>query len=411
MEPVKLDAHQTTQWSHTKTALMWAAPAFTHIFYSMLDCRDAGNRYVAFFTRDVPIAATDGTRLLLNPDTFFGYNLHQRVFIVCHEILHCMFEHVPLGRSLSKSGHIGYSDGKRIPYNHDTMNIAMDFVINDLLIESKIGEFSQDWLHDTKAGTCKDAVTEVYRRIYKDPDPAKGKKAFDQLITSSGNNGAANGNQKSALEWKVAINAAKASAKAQGKLPAALERALDELLDPKVDWTGKIAGLLARRVGSGSSSWRSPDRRLIVRDMYAPGRTGHGADTIVVVGDTSGSMTDAEMQIVMGELRGIIEDIRPKRVLMMWCDAIVHSVEELESASDIHGLKPKGGGGTSFIPPFEWLADNRITPDGLIYITDGYGSFPESQPSYPVIWGDITGPGKIAYPWGDVVHIPRGQLT
>ena len=62
-----------------------------------------------------------------------------------------------------------------------------------------------------------------------------------------------------------------------------------------------------------------------------------------------------------------------------------------------------GGGGTDFRPVFEAIEKSGIIPDVLVYFTDGYGTFPDKEPSYPVIWASIT-PGY-AYPFGEVVDV------
>jgi predicted metal-dependent peptidase len=45
-------------------------------------------------------------------------------------------------------------------------------------------------------------------------------------------------------------------------------------------------------------------------------------------------------------------------------------------------------------------------PDALVYLTDGYGTFPNKEPEYSVLWGDISG-GQVKYPFGEVVTIPQ----
>lgn len=65
------------EWEKTIAKVMWDHPAFSHVFLTMM----ADGREGAWFTRSIPIAATDGKRLLLNPDTFFNYTLNKRVFI------------------------------------------------------------------------------------------------------------------------------------------------------------------------------------------------------------------------------------------------------------------------------------------------------------------------------------------
>jgi len=45
----------------------------------------------------------------------------------------------------------------------------------------------------------------------------------------------------------------------------------------------------------------------------------------------------------------------------------------------------QGGGGTSFIPVFDWVEQQGTQPETLIYFTDAQGAFPEAPPNYPVI--------------------------
>jgi predicted metal-dependent peptidase len=40
-------------------------------------------------------------------------------------------------------------------------------------------------------------------------------------------------------------------------------------------------------------------------------------------------------------------------------------------------------------------------PDLLIYFTDGYGSYPPSEPGYPVVWVMTT---DHMPPWGDLIE-------
>lgn len=109
------------------------------------------------------------------------------------------------------------------------------------------------------------------------------------------------------------------------------------------------------------------------------------------------------------EMAGILEDVRPQRLVIMWCDAQVHRVDEVEEAQDLNHIRAKGapgGGGTSFEPVFDEINKMGITPDALVYLTDGYGSFPKPVP-YTVIWGNISPPGAVKYPFGDVVDVPK----
>ena len=212
-------------------------------------------------------------------------------------------------------------------------------------------------------------------------------------------------NDRNEGEWQTAVAQAAQAAKLQGKLPAALERLLSEVLTPKVDWREHIQALFARRLGSGSYDWRRPDRRLIVQDIYAPGRSGFGAECVVVGIDTSGSIGQAELNMFMAEVSGILEEVRPKKLFCVMCDARVNVVHEFDNAADLRSVKLVGGGGTDFRPVFDWINKQGLTPDALVYLTDGLGSFPSRAPNFPVIWGNIYPQAK--YPFGDVVDVPK----
>jgi len=407
---VEITSKQKRDWDDTRMALTWHAPAFAYILCSMMNPK--GDMSIAVFTKDVPIAATDGVQLLLNPDTFFKYSLHERVFIVAHEIMHNIYNHCAMIWRFRVNGAVKYPNGSSLPYSQGVMNIATDLVINDMLIESNTGTYNKAWLHDTKLGKAADSAIDVYKKVFEHLDK-QGKivqVSFDEHLApgqSQGKDPSSAEGERSEQEWKQAIAAATAAAKAQGKLPASLERLFGDFLNPQVDWTDKIQAFFARKVGSGAYNWRKPDRRMIVRDMYAPGRTGNGAGLVVLAVDTSGSIGGPILDRFFAEMSGILEDVRPETLRVVWCDAKVQRVDDIYDTGDLNVVRHKGaagGGGTDFRPVFDYLDENDIVPDALVYLTDGYGSFPAHAPEYPVLWGNITKDYK--YPFGDVVDVP-----
>jgi predicted metal-dependent peptidase len=414
----ELTPKQLSDWETTRALMSWSMPAFSHVFYTMM----ASGKNLAVFTKDVPIAATDGSSLLLNPDTFFNYKLPERLFICVHEIMHAIYDHMGMMHQFQRRGKVAFPDGTVLPYDHMTMNRAMDYVINDILIDAGVGSYNKDWLHDTSIATKMDSVIDAYKKVFKQQQGNGGKggnnpggngsqQGFDQHLapgSAKGQDPTTASQQRNAQEWKSQVAAGVAAQKAQGKLPAGLERIFGEVLEPKVDWREKIQALFARRLGSGARDWKRPDRRLIVRDIYAPGRAGFGSGVVVVGADTSGSVGPKELDMFFAEIAGILEDVKPKALYILWCDAHVHDVDECEDPSDLNAIRRKGvkgGGGTSFVPVFEKIDELGIVPEALVYLTDGQGTFPSKAPSYPVIWGNIY--PQSTYPWGDVVDIPK----
>jgi predicted metal-dependent peptidase len=60
-----------------------------------------------------------------------------------------------------------------------------------------------------------------------------------------------------------------------------------------------------------------------------------------------------------------------------------------------------GGGGTDFCPPFQYVQDQGIRPECLVYLTDLYGPFP-AAPEYPTLWCSTT--SQVA-PFGTTIEI------
>lgn len=426
-----LNKEQEKLWAETRVALSWHCPAFTHIFMTMLN--GSGSKYIAMFTKSVPIAATDGESLILNPDTFFKFSLPKRLFIVAHEIMHCVFNHCVIMYNYHQAGYVTYSDGKKLPYSQELMNVALDYIINDVLIDAKVGEFDKEWLHKPELVTKADSGVDAYRKLFKSqpPPPPQGspskqppdltsagnnQKGFDEHLKpgeSQGKNPVEASNERSDARWQVEIAAAANLQKLAGKNTPGLEQLFKEILTPVVDWTDKLKATMARKLGSDRYEWRKPDRRLIVRDIYAPSRSGHGCGTVVIAVDTSGSIVSNPKQLdaFMAEVYGILSDAKPRELVILWCDAAIHNVDPCETVEDLNVIRRRGvggGGGTDFRPVFEWISDNQVEPDTLVFLTDGLGDFPSYTPKHPTIWGWVPERGyKVNFPFGDVIEIPK----
>jgi len=144
----------------------------------------------------------------------------------------------------------------------------------------------------------------------------------------------------------------------------------------------------------------------------SPAVTGHSCDVIVVGTDTSGSIFQDKtlLERFIGETAGILEDLNPREVHWVECDTEVKRTCVLHDVDDLRAIigTVKGGGGTSFVPVFEYIEENQLVPDALIYLTDMAGTFPAHEPDYPVIWGNID-PGVTTAPFGKLVLIPTNK--
>ena len=190
-------------------------------------------------------------------------------------------------------------------------------------------------------------------------------------------------------QWRRAVASAKDAAKAMGQMPAHLERAVETLLDARVPWEDKLRKSMAKKIGKDTTNWSRPHRRrYITQGIIMPTYQGFGAGHIIFCVDTSGSMSDKELAQALGECDKILADCNPERVTLIGCDARVETVLELVDGDRLADNIPRigGGGGTSFIPPFEWVKEQGVRPDTLVYFTDTGGTFPTDDPGFPVIW-------------------------
>ena len=168
-EKATLTPAQVSQWQDTMSLMAWTCPGFRHLFYKLLS-NNKGS-YGAVATRKVPVAATDARNILINPDRFFNYSLKERVFIMGHEIVHNVYGDVEFLAACNRTETVPMDDGTTLPFRNQTMQKAMDYRINALLRDSKIGSPPKDCLLDDQIAVANDGITTVRseeRRVGKE---------------------------------------------------------------------------------------------------------------------------------------------------------------------------------------------------------------------------------------------------
>jgi predicted metal-dependent peptidase len=204
-------------------------------------------------------------------------------------------------------------------------------------------------------------------------------------------------------DWDVAIVQAEMMAKGQGLMPAGADILVQRVKEPAVDWREVLRTFVQTSVYSPDYSWRVPNRRYLAGDLYLPSLQGEAIPRLVIAVDTSGSIGEAELAAFRAEVQAVVEEVRPEKTFVVFCDAMVHRVCEL-TPEDEFEFDPAGGGGTSFRPVFDWVAQQDQAPACLVYLTDTYGTFPDEAPDYPVLWVSPQGEGNQP-PFGDWVRM------
>lgn len=385
-----MNANDNVRYTEVKTALLCNVPFFSQLLFDLMNV-EIGKFPDKFPEGMTPTAATDGKNIWIDEDFWNGLKVPEALFLVCHEIGHMIWMHMTRGKHYLDNGF----DGEQ--FNPRAWNCAGDYLINDMLTESKVGRMPAGGLLDKKYRINDQTTEDVYRDLLKNGNHNKGNGPMDVHILGTP--------KITDTEVKRAVQAAVNHAKSQGKLPASLERFADQLVAPQVSWKERLRYHVARNIARDATTWVKPHRRrLLTQGVYLPGYTGFGAGDVVVVIDTSGSIGPHELNVFCSELDQILSDCNPTSVALIGCDAQINSVQMLEAGDTLAGNPPKlgGGGGTDFRPPFEWVDKEGARPSALIYFTDMYGPFPENQPAYPVIWCKTT---EIKAPWGEEIYV------
>jgi len=192
--------------------------------------------------------------------------------------------------------------------------------------------------------------------------------------------------QKPASEraWQIAAMQAAMASKRQGALPGAAERILEEIRHPPLDWRVILRRFITQ-AAHADYRWTPPNRRYLSAGLYLPTLKSERLGEIVVAIDTSGSVNAKTLARFGSEINAIVEDTRPERVHVVYADSAVQRVDTFER-DDTVVLQAQGGGGTDFRPVFEWVDTLDNLPSALVYLTDMQGTYPEEEPSFPVLW-------------------------
>lgn len=386
---------EPTRLTELKTVMLLHVPFFASLLLDTMEMKCG--KFPELFGSEKGTAATNGKTIWFDEDFLAELSLSEAVFVLCHEIGHKMWNHMSRGKYYVDMGF----DGKE--FSQRLWNIAGDYIINDMLVQSAVGTMPKVGLLDSKKFPYTALTEDVYRELMKNVPPMPkggGQETLDKHLLEQP------ADDTSEAEMRRAVQSAKNAAKAQGKMPQALERFVDELLEPQVKWQELLRTTIARVASRDATTWTSPHRRrLFMQRVFLPSYTGFNTGELVVAVDTSGSIGQAALTAFFSELSSIFQTCHPERVHVLGVDAAVNSVETLEDDHDVASSPPKvvGGGGTAFEPAFRWVEEQGIEPAALIYFTDMYGSFPSEAPPYTTIWCS-TSKGKTP-PFGELIEI------
>jgi len=339
-----------------------------------------------------PTMGTDGRDIFYNSDFVDSISIDETIGVIVHEIMHVALEH-----------HLRRND------RHPALwNIACDFAENDIILQDGFvlpgGSLSGRGVDMT--------AEEIYKTL---PDPIKidiDVCAWGEVRDMPGSDGSpatAEEIARASAEMKIAVVQAAQAARQYGNLSAGLERMVGEVLHPCLPWRS----ILRRFVSDANRdeyTWSPPNRRYVHMGLYMPSPRNETMGRIAIIVDTSGSISDHEVNEFAAEITDIMTAYRSSATVI-YCDSEVAGHEEFTADDLPLRLHPRGGGGTDFRPGFRFIDEEMVEPPACaVYMTDGdCDTFPGAPPEYPVLWA-VTGAGEeFAPPWGQVLRLSQGS--
>ena len=360
--------------------------------------------------RSIPTMATDGVSLYYNPEFVDTLNSATLAGVLAHEVMHPALQH-----HVRRSGR----DPRR-------WNEACDYAINPLLLDAGLSLPDGVLVDHRFRGMSAEQIYNL-REAEAQPQSGSQNSSNDDTGTGAGETPEKQGStaeptapeteggigqvldvplpdketpsaEEQAREWSVAVNQAVTLSKQAGKAPSGLARTLEGAAEATVDWRELLRRFWSDTIPA-DSSWMRPNRRHIWNGLYLPGVVREGVGEIAIAVDCSGSVNARLLRLFEAEVCSILEGQRPQCVHVLYFDSEVHKVETYQSGEQVH-LNPVGGGGTDFGPCFDWLEEHGIWPQTLVILTDLCGTFPETEPGYPVLWASTE---RRQAPFGSVI--------
>lgn len=323
----------------------------------------------------VPTAATDGTKIIYNPEFVAGKSHDALVILLMHEADHILFGHHirrdhrdPKGWNVAadlaiNSAYVGEPGWKELD------GLAPGIKPFDNLPSGKVSEWYYDQLprQGGKSGGKKG-----------DKDGGQDVGGFGEVLDSP-----LPAQEAEAERCKTIVECANAD---PGNIPAHLKSVVDSVRKPvKVPWPILLRRFCERACKS-RLTFNKINRRMTDWPCRLPSRTGKTLGEICVVLDTSGShWSDAPK--ILDHIEAIVKAY-PKttvRLIQFDAEASERVYQSSELPLDRNKWQMEGGGGTALMPA--WRLAQRAKASCIVVYTDGYlHDWPTERSNAPVIW-------------------------
>ena len=330
-------------------------------------------------------AAVDGRNLYFNTQFFNKMSNKEIEFVIAHEILHCVFDHL----------------GRREDRNPKIYNIAADYIVNNLLVRDRIGtkptfidcyqdfkydNWSSEAVYDDLYETAKEDGEEFLKQLGEMLDEHIDWEGDSEDSQDSEEGEGAGGDSKESksqpkyskdeikqIKDEIKENMISAvQTSGAGNVPGEVARMITELTEPKMNWREILRQQIQSTVKSDYTFMR-PSRKGQMSGAVLPGMNFQDTIDLCISLDMSGSIGNAQAQDFLGEVQGIMDEYQDYNI-KLWCfDTKVYNEQDYTAhGDDLLDYEIMGGGGTEFMCNWEYMKEHDIQPKKFIMFTDGY---------------------------------------
>ena len=317
-----------------------------------------------------PIATVpklNGFIMYFNPILFLQYEKLEMAALFKHEIYHMMYSHYSREKTLKDK------------YSNDVVQIALDISVNQFIknlpadskrLDYVNKEFNINLKSNRSVEEYADILQKELEKKVKSSDKVKDSDKIARKLDISRAHELWEGID---LSNEIIDNNVKKIAVSiiEDKAPENIHKLIAGYNKKgELSWEEIIKRLLPSMRSGYKKTIMRRDRRQPER-IDLRGKLPNMLPEITVAIDISASMSDEDIKKIMIEILALTQSRRGK-ITVIECDDKIRRIYKLRSPKDIRKRKSNTGS-TAFSPVFEYMKENNLRNNILIYFTDGVG--------------------------------------
>jgi predicted metal-dependent peptidase len=141
----------------------------------------------------------------------------------------------------------------------------------------------------------------------------------------------------------------------------------------KIKWQVLLKDFLIEEINE-ETSYSTPERKYIHMDLIIPGygTQEEKLEEIWAFVDSSGSIGSNEMSQFLTQLYRISKEFHCVINICYWDTEVTDIYKKIANEKDIFNSLPKHSGGTDINCVYRWIKENKVKPDVMLVLTDGF---------------------------------------